>query len=206
MPRGIPNSRPKREVVDIFGNPTVAAEPVDDGVEPDDTADTEDTPTLQDLTPDQVRIRELEDLLARERGRKDPERQVERPKVAGKGTILIHVLHNGFTANGQVWYRGQELEFDRQSRSYTDTLDRTGASWLDLRGDDFAQVERYGEVMFRAGPWPGKAYVDAASAEFEPLKALGGEGSVGRPTVEELARAQQLEQQRARGVPRFAMR
>jgi hypothetical protein len=201
MPRGIPNSRLKPEVVDIFGN--LPAAPVDDeGTEPDVEEDTE---TPEDLTPDQLRIRELEDLLARERGRKDPERQFERPK-AGKGTVLIHVLHNGFTANGQVWFRGQELEFDRQSKSYKDTLDRHGKTWLDLRDDDFAQVERYGEVMFRSGPWPGKSYLDAAKAEFEPLKSLNGEGSVGRPTVEELARAEHLEQQRARGVPRFAMR
>lgn len=33
--------------------------------------------------------------------------------------------------------------------------DRNGRSWLDLLGDDAAQLERWGEVRFRPGAWPG---------------------------------------------------
>jgi hypothetical protein len=32
--------------------------------------------------------------------------------------------------------------------------DRNGNSWLDLLGDEDAQIKRWGEVTFREGPWP----------------------------------------------------
>lgn len=70
--------------------------------------------------------------------------------------ILIHVRRDGFTANGRVWYRGQELEFTVGEQNYRDTLDRNGNSWLTL--SEAEQLRRYDEVQFGFGPWPGDSW------------------------------------------------
>lgn len=70
-------------------------------------------------------------------------------------TILLHFLEDGFSAFAVVWYRGQELEIVKGSRSYKATLDRNGQSWLDLVDNEYEQVKRFGKVMFRKGPWFG---------------------------------------------------
>ena len=108
-----------------------------------------------------------------------------------------------FTALGKVWYRGQELEFAPDSPAYRDTCDRTGRSWLDLRSNEFAQVERYGKVMFRVGPWPGKSYTEAASVPFERLNALSGDTPVAPPATTEFEAAAKAEAARARAAPRL---
>ncbi len=158
------------------------------------------------LTPEQQRIRDLEDQLAKERGRKDPDVELETVPPGAGETILIHFLEDGFTALGQVWYRGQELEVAPDSGAYADTCDRHGRSWLDLRHDEFAQAERFGKVMFRVGPWPGKALADAAKVPFEALRALRGEGGVGAPSEDALAAAAKAEAKRGRAAPRLPMR
>lgn len=179
-----------------------------------DTAPVADPPVVEqavnsrpkperELTPEQRRIRELEDLLARERGRKEPDEELERP---GDGeTIVIHFLEDGATAAGRVWVRGQELEFDPNGQAYADTVDRTGRSWLDLRFDEGAQMERWGKVMFRNGPWPGKPWTAVTGEKWEPL-ANGTGGRVSSPSAEELERAAREEARRARAVPRLPVR
>lgn len=153
------------------------------------------------LTPEQLRIRQLEDALAKERGRKDPQPELELAPEDGDN-IVIHFLEDGFTALGQVWYRGQELEFAPDGGAFADTRDRNGDSWLDLRHDEFAQVERWGKVMFRPGPWPGKDYTDATS--FEPLQPVGKHGTAPAvPSLDELAAAARAERNRRRAVPRI---
>lgn len=82
--------------------------------------------------------------------------------------ILIHVREDGFTANGRVWYRGQELEFEVGSEPYKDTLDRSGRSWLEL--DENSQYKQYGRVMFGFGPWPGGQYENQRALEAERLR------------------------------------
>lgn len=64
----------------------------------------------------------------------------------------IHFVDDGLTALGKVWYRGEQISVDTASDDYQMTVDRTGRSWLDF--DEVEQVERYGKVMFRPGPWP----------------------------------------------------
>lgn len=86
-------------------------------------------------------------------------------------TILFHVAEDGFTAAGQVWVRGQELEYVVGSPEYQDTLDKDGNSWLDLVGDDAAQMQRWGKVMLRPGPWPGATFEDEAAAAAEKKRA-----------------------------------
>lgn len=207
MPRG---TYKKPVIVDIFatGAPTSdpAPPPAASATDPAPTPAAEAVATLPaELTPDQRRIRELEDLLAKERGKKDPAPTLQRAKPGGKDNIVIHVVHNGFTSNGQTWYFGQEMEFTPNSKAYLGTVDRTGNSWLDLRDDESAQIDKYGDVMFRSGPWPGKKYIDADKAEFERLRG-DGDRPVRRPTAEELAAADAAEAKRARAVPLVAQR
>jgi hypothetical protein len=157
-----------------------------------------------ELTPEQLRIRHLEDQLAREMGKKDPAVEYEPPTDSGEN-ILIHFLEDGMTANGQVWYRGQELEFVPGSQTYRDTFDRNGNSWLDLRNNEFAQVDKYKKIMFRSGPWPGRSIVDAAGL-IKPLKSLNGDQAVPPPTTQELEAAAAAEAKRRRAAPRLPTR
>lgn len=159
------------------------------------------------LSPEQRRIRELEDRLAQEMGRKDPDPELEVAPADGSN-ILIHFLEDGFTALGTVWYRGQELEVAPGSPAYRDTCDRRGRSWLELRNDEFGQVEKYGKVMFRSGPWPGKSLLDAATVPYQSLKPLKTDGGapVRPPTEAELAVAQKAEVRRRRAAPRLPTR
>jgi len=184
--------------------PILAAEPAVVPVEPVPVPASRPAPEST-LTPEQRRIRDLENQLAVERGRKDIEPELEAPKpaaVGGQGNILIHFLGDGFTALSKVWYRGQELEITPGSAAYRDTCDRNGRSWLELRDDDFAQIQRWGEVMFRSGPWPGKTYDDAAKVPFERLKPLRDGASL-VPSAEQLEAASAAERSRARAAPRL---
>ncbi len=213
----MPSNKNKPEVVDDLFAYLAQEEPapeapdddpdediIDTIAEPPDEADTILTPPSPgqilvrpvpetQLSPEQRRIRDLENQLAQERGRKDPERVVE--TVDSSTAFIIHVLEDGFTALGQVWYRGQEIPFDPAKGAYLDTFDRHGWSWLSLRNDDNAQINRYGKVMFREGPWPGKSYLDVANETFDGKH---------KPTAEELAKAQRTEDKRRRTVPRLA--
>lgn len=179
------------------------AEPTTAPPEPDlsGPVDERGRPLPEDqLTEDQRKIRYLQDQLARERGAKDPELELEPPAQPGaEHNVLIHFLEDGFTALGSVWYRGQELEFEPGSGAYRDTVDRNGWSWLSLAGDDFAQVERYGKVYFRPGPWPGKALTAAATQPYDTPGAP-------KPSEEELERAEKSEAKRRRAAPRLPVR
>ena len=158
------------------------------------------------LTPEQRRIRELEDVLAREMGRKDPDSEPDSITVPGADdNILIHFLEDGLTALGKVWYRGQELEFARDSAAYRDTCDRYGRTWLDLRRDESRQIDKWGRVMFREGPWPGKPLNAMADATFEALKPISGSQRVA-PSAEELRAAAQKAEQAGRAAPRLPLR
>ena len=79
-----------------------------------------------------------------------PKKRGRPAKAASAGSgdvILLHIVEDGFTAQGAVWMRGQELEFKKDTPEYRDTLDRNGKSWLDLLGDDAAQMEMFGKVL-----------------------------------------------------------
>jgi hypothetical protein len=148
-----------------------------------------------ELTPEQAEIKRLRDQLARETGRKDVGVQVQELAKPGDGSnILIHILEDGFTALGKVWYRGEELEFEPNRQAYKDTFNRRGQTWLDLRLDEFGQAERWGKVMFRNGPWPGKSYADGT---FETLRSEKGDSVIAPPTQAEIDKAEQLRKRRA---------
>lgn len=116
-----------------------------------------------ELTADQLRIQELEAKLASALESAPP---LLSPTPKGE-TILIHFLEDGMTAAGQIWYRGQELEFEIGGEAHEQTKDRNGYSWLALMDDVDAQWDRYGKEMFRSGPWRGKGW-EAAVSEDDP--------------------------------------
>lgn len=224
MPRGIPNKSPEDqpEIVDIA---SLVGDLNDDGthkeplIVPGSTpAPLPDVESMADMVKDadarlaeadvlRARVKDLENQVAVERGAKDPEQELEIPANDGEN-IVIHIVENGFTALGQIWFRGQELEFDPTGKAYADTRDKFGRSWLDLRGDESGQIEKYGEVKFRAGPWTGRSYTDAAGAGLEyPLKPIrDGDAPVLPPTQAELHAAASMEAKRRRAAPRLPVR
>lgn len=151
------------------------------------------------LTPEQRRIRDLENKLALEMGKKDPTQEYEVADANGD-VIVVHFVADGFTALGHVWFRGQELEFTVGSSAYNDTCDRNGWSWLSLRDDPSTQESRYGEVKFRSGEWKGLSYQDGATkGRFERL------AGVNPPTAVELSAADVAERKRKRAAPRLPL-
>jgi hypothetical protein len=146
-----------------------------------------------ELTPEQREIKFLRDQLARSEGKKEYEPEVEE-LAPGETNIVVHFLEDGLTVNGRVMYRGDELEFAPGSRAYQDTFDRLGRSFLQLRHDEFGQVDRWGKVMFRNGPWPGKTYADGA---FEAMRSEKGDGKIRPPSQDEIDRAEKARQRRS---------
>lgn len=120
------------------------------------------------LTNEQKEIRRLQDLLAKQDAKKLETQEDEEFVAGGDNKILIHFVTDRMTALGRQWYTGQEIEFEIGTRPYEDTKDRTGHSWLTLT--DSQQMERYGEIRFRKGPWPGKDYSDPAASEKEKAR------------------------------------
>ncbi len=206
MPRGVPRNRaaaPRVSQATPVAEPTLAALPLaePDRAEPAPTPEAA-PPPADVLTADQRMIKELQDQLAKERGKKDGD--IAYDVVAQPGSaanIIIHFLEDGMTAMGQIWYRGQELEFEVGSQAYRDTFDRTGRSWLNLASNEDAQMEHWGRVMFRPGPWPGRKLSESKVA-FEPVKSESGT-PVPSPSQEELAKAEEAELRRRRAAPRL---
>lgn len=109
------------------------------------------------LTPKQREIQELEDQLAKRNATIAEMAPVQYATPTGSGeTILVHVVQDGFIALGEVWFRGQEMEFEVGSQAYLQTFDLTGKSWLDLAGDLQAQYKRWGKQYLGVGPFIGR--------------------------------------------------
>lgn len=145
-------------------------------------------------TPEQKKIRELEEkiaLLASALETQSAKASQVTPDVYDDeegSEVLIHFIEDGFTAQGRVWYRGQELAVVVGSEEWNDTCDRDGTSWLSFTEAD--QLERYEKIYFRRGEWPGKKTYTAA--EFSDTKLA--------PPVSELERADKLERDRRRAA------
>lgn len=195
MPRR-PSGR--AQIVDVLNPQPAAPQVADDLVR--DVAEPLRTSSVpaQDLTPEQLRIRDLENQLALERGTKDPEPELDSAPTGAAGNILIHFVADGHTALGKVWVRGQEIEFARDSQAYHDTCDRNGRSWVDLRDNPAAQEARWREVKFRSGPWPGLSLTAVADQRFDT--------DAGGPSLDQLREAEQVEARRNRAAPRLPLR
>lgn len=199
MPRGIPNKRP--EQLQPLDTTEIQNDTIGQDVILDDPQPVRRPVPDAELTIEQLRIRDLENQLALERGKRDVEPEFEPIEPDADGNIVIHIVGEGFTALGQQWYIGQELEFKPDGRAYKDTFDRRGKSWLSLANNEMAQVEKYGKVLFRSGPWPGKDYTAAAGTELQfPLRGLSS-GKVYPPTQDELHSAARQETARGRRAP-----
>lgn len=109
------------------------------------------------LTPTQLEMRNLRDQLAKKKAR-EAEQSAQSYEVVGEDadTIIIHILEDGFTVNGEITYRGRELHFARGGRAFEQTKNRFGDSWLDWDVDK--QYERWGEQKFGYGPWTGRPW------------------------------------------------
>ena len=159
-------------------------------------------PPVRSEVPRPRPVSELSDTERAERDRQHAEalaaaRQFENAPVtyvpAQGETVVIHMIEDGLTAFGQVWYRGQEIE-----------LGPGHPRWEQARGwfmlDRPAQIDRWGKQFFAPGPWPGRrSYLDGADG-FEQLAAEGG-GKFRGPGEEALRAADEAERRRGRAVP-----
>jgi hypothetical protein len=143
------------------------------------------------LTPEERAERQRLHLLAVQAGSRDPGVSYERAS-ATRETVLLHLVEDGLTAFGQVWFRGQELEVEVDGPRWEEAR-----KWVLL--DDRQQMERWKRIMFRRGPWPGlRSY---RPAQFMPMKALSGDGMLAPLDQSALAQADEAEARRGRGVP-----
>jgi hypothetical protein len=102
----------------------------------------------------------------------EKEARVPIPPIAGgpgkrggdsDGELVFHVLADGFTVLGAVWYRGQEIGIRSGSANDELSTDKTGHRWYEMTDNE--QMTRFGQKMFGVGPWPYSAPVDAADDE-----------------------------------------
>lgn len=100
-------------------------------------------------------------------GRQEPPEVVEDVPAPDAETVLFHVREDGFTAWGQIYYRGQELEVIHGSRAWRATCDRNGDSWVALVDNSVEQTKRWGKVMLAPGPWTGAAWPEGPAADAE---------------------------------------
>jgi hypothetical protein len=128
-------------------------------------AEAQQDPSRSDSESVEEAAKRLAHEAALDLGRADPVPLLD--LATGQDTILIHFLEDGFTALGEMWLRGQELEFVLPSEAYEATKDRNGKSWVDLARDEMLQARKYGKVMFRLGPWPGQPWPQDESGQKE---------------------------------------
>lgn len=148
----------------------------------------------EDLTPAEKAERQRQHAAAVAAGNQDPPRTYIPSKAPDK--ILIHIVEDGFTFAGEVWMRGQELEIGPDHPRWGEVQ-----RWINM--DDFQQMEVYGKIRFRRGPWPGRrSFADGADS-FEKVMVGTGEHAqqYKGPSVAELLKADQKERQRGRAVP-----
>jgi hypothetical protein len=79
--------------------------------------------------------------------------------------ILLHFVRDGVTAFGTVWYAGQEIEVERGSEYFRQTLDRNGNSWLDRSEED--RLEK-GPLSWKLGPSEIKNELIEYPENFDP--------------------------------------
>lgn len=148
----------------------------------------------EDLTPAQRAARETQHLAALQAGQKDAPLRFQKSSSPDK--ILIHIVTDGFTFAGNVWMRGQELEIGPDHPRWAEVQ-----RWIHM--DDSQQMEIYGRVRFRKGPWPGRRSYAEGAGSFESV-SINGQAWSG-PSAAELQQADALEARRGRAVPLHSM-
>lgn len=125
-----------------------------------------------ELTPEEKRLRELQDRLAREQARQlDSDAALAYEPPAAGEIIEFWIVKDGFSAWGQTWYRGQEVAVEVGSKAYEETFDRNGNTWLRFLENEFDQQVAFGDIEIRKGRWPGQGYEDPRAAAKEASRA-----------------------------------
>jgi hypothetical protein len=147
------------------------------------------------LTAEERAERERQHLEAIRLGAMNPPVQYV-PPTGQRPTVVIHFLSNGFSFAGVVWMRGQEIELEEGTPRWAEAQ-----AWINK--NDFEQIDAYGRIIFRHGPWPGRRYSDARTEDFQPVTVGSGEKAqqYRGPSPAELAAADEAERRRRRGVP-----
>jgi hypothetical protein len=127
------------------------------------------------------------------------EQAPERILPATGQTMIIHMVDDGLTAFGKVWYRGQEIEIGPDHPRWPEAV-----NWIML--SRFEQLDRWGKHFFDFGPWPGRRSYTEAAGSFEQLTVPGGDGTIAGPDEAALRQADEAERRRGRGVPAPAYR
>lgn len=153
----------------------------------------------KDLTPEERNERQRAHAEAVRLGQREaPPGPPERPQP-GQETQVIHMMEDGMSFAGVVWMRGQEIVLPVGSPRWQQAQD-----WINMT--DFQQMDRWGKVMFRPGPWPGRSVAEALAAGPEqPMLAPDGKTPLPPPDPAAFQRAAQLEAQRAGAVPSAVM-
>lgn len=147
-----------------------------------------------ELSPQELAERERQHARALNFGKENPAIAYAPGHAPPGGSVVIHFVADGFTAFGNVWVRGQEIEVWPGHPRWAEAQ-----QWINY--DTRMQYLRWKKEYFRPGPWPGERSYLAGIGGFEQLKAVGGEGSVGAPSEEELRRGDEAERMRGRRVP-----
>jgi hypothetical protein len=108
-------------------------------------------------------------LAEADRARKEAMVPVPPDIAEPNADVIVHVVLDGFTALGKVWYYGETIKVRRGSPVYTQTIDREGESWIELSPE--TQLERWGVVKFRPGEFPG-ARKQMSEEEFAHALAM----------------------------------
>lgn len=147
-----------------------------------------------ELTPEERAERERQHAAALAAARRFEQAEPQFVPTEGEA-VLIHFVADGFTAFGQVWFLGQELEIGPDHPRWAEAR-----RWITM--SRFEQIERYGAHKFDPGPWPGRPYADAAGS-FERLMTGPKDKPVpvAVPGQAELEQAQEAERRRGRAVP-----
>lgn len=98
-----------------------------------------------DALKEQIRKQVLAEIASGETPVPEPEEDPTAPRI-------VHILVDGFTALGKVWYRGQEITVVPDSDEWKSTVDTEGNTWLNLTAQE--QNLRYGKQVFARGHWP----------------------------------------------------
>jgi hypothetical protein len=99
-----------------------------------------------ELTPEEKAERERQHAAALAAARRFEQAVPQFVPTEGEA-VLIHFVADGFTAFGQVWFLGQELEIGPDHPRWAEAR-----RWITM--SRFEQIERYGGHKFDPGPWP----------------------------------------------------
>lgn len=106
---------------------------------------------------------------------------------------VFHVVNDGFTVFGKVRYRGEEFVVEEGTPEFALSYDRYG-NFIFARSEE-DQIEAYGEVKYREGPWPGLPY---DTTHVYETGQIGEDGNKIAASKTEIAALEKANKQRQR--------